>query len=97
MCRNGNYRDNTGREVDLVLENTAGAVVAVEVKAAASPSGHQLRHLAWLRDRLDRAEPGAFKAGVLLHCGTHSHKLGDRLHSMTIDCLWSRPRASGGA
>lgn len=85
------YRDNTGREVDLVLESAAGSVVAIEVKATASPSGDQLRHLAWLRDRLDRAEPGAFKAGVLLHCGPHAHKLGDRLHTAPIDRLWNPP------
>jgi len=62
-----------------------------EVKATASPSADQLRHLAWLRDRLDRAEPGAFKAGVLLHCGTHAHKLGDRLHTAPIEHLWRPP------
>lgn len=85
------YRDNTAKEVGLVLENPAGGVVAVEVKATASPSADQLRHLAWLRDRLDRAEPGAFKAGVLLHCGTHAHKLGDRLHTAPIEHLWRPP------
>ena len=85
------YRDNTGREVDLVLESPAGGVVAVEVKATASPSGDQLRHLAWLRDRLDRVEPGTFRAGVLLHCGSHAYKLGDRLHTVPIDHLWDTP------
>lgn len=90
------YRDNTGREVDLVLESPAGGVVAVEVKATASPSGDQLRHLAWLRDRLDRVEPGTFRAGVLLHCGSHAYKLGDRLHTVPIDHLWDTPPTPAG-
>ena len=82
------YRDNTGREVDLVLEDVSGNIVAIEIKATASPSANQLRHLLWLRDRLDQTEPGAFKAGILLHCGTHAHKLGDRLYTAPIDNLW---------
>ena len=84
------YRDNTGREVDIVLEDVRSNVVAIEVKATASPSGDHLRHLAWLRDRLDRAEPGTFRAGVLLHCGPHAYKLGDRLHTVPIDHLWKQ-------
>ena len=79
-----------------MLESAAGSVVAIEVEATASPSGDQLRHLAWLRDRLDRVEPGAFKAGVLLHCGPHAHKLGDRLHTVPIDHLWHPPPAPPG-
>lgn len=90
------YRDNTGKEVDLVLESGGGGIVAIEVKATASPSGEQLRHLAWLRDRLDRTEPGAFKAGVLLHCGSHAYKLGDRLHTVPIDHLWQPPQPPPG-
>ena len=82
------YRDNTKREIDLVLEKADGGVVAVEIKATASPAPQHLRQLAWLRDRLDRVEPEAFRAGVLLHTGTHALKLGDRLHSLPLDSLW---------
>lgn len=82
------YRDTNGREVDLVLERADGAVVAVEAKATASPRARDLRHLAALRDRLDRAAPGAFRAGVLLHTGSGAHGFGDRLHSAPIDVLW---------
>ena len=83
------YRDNSGREVDLVLERGDGAVVAVEAKATASPRARDLRHLAALRDRLDTAEPGAFRAGILLHTGSGSYSFGDRLLSAPIDVLWS--------
>ena len=83
------FRDNTGREVDIMLEGVDGGVVAVEIKATSSPTGEQCRHLAWMRDRLDRVEPGAFRAGVLLHTGTHAYKLGDRLHTVPIADLWT--------
>lgn len=82
------YRDNAKREVDLVLERSDGAVVALEVKATASPRASDLRHVAALRDRLDAAEPGAFQAGILLHAGPNGLTLGDRLHFAPIDALW---------
>ena len=82
------YRDGSGHEVDLVIERSDGAVVAVEVKATASPGPDHLRQLVWLRDRLDEASPGTFRAGVLLHSGERSFRVGDRLYSSPIDVLW---------
>ena len=85
------YRDNAKREVDIVLERSDGAVVAVEVKATASPRASDLRHVAAVRDRLDTAEPGAFRAGILLHTGPNTLPLGDRLLSTPINTLWHKP------
>jgi len=82
------YRDGAGHEVDLVVERADGALVAVEVKATQSPAPGHLAHLKWLRDRLDSAAPGTYRAGVLLHTGRESYKLGDRLYSAPIDALW---------
>ena len=82
------YRDGSGHEVDLVVERSDGAVVAVEVKASASPGPDHLRQLVWLRDRLDEASPGTFRAGVLLHTGERSLRVGDRLYSSPVDVLW---------
>ena len=84
------YRDKHGREIDLVLENPSGDVVAVEIKATRSPSPSQLGHLSWLRDKLDVVHPGAFRAGVLLHTGEQHGPIGDRLHLRPVNCLWSR-------
>lgn len=83
------YRDREHREVDLVLDRADGGIVAVEVKATVSPSPDQLRHVAWLRDRLDQATPGAFRAGILLHAGPQSVTVGDRLHVRPISSLWA--------
>ena len=83
------YRDRDDREVDLVLDRADGGIVAVEVKATVSPSPDQLRHVAWLRDRLDQATPGAFRAGILLHAGPQAVTVGDRLHVRPISSLWA--------
>lgn len=46
------YRDQQGREVDVVIETPAGDVVGVEVKAGASARPADFRGLAHMRDRL---------------------------------------------
>lgn len=81
-------RHDSRQEIDLVIERGDGRVVAVEIKATASPRLDHLRHVAWLRDRLDSAAPGTFRAGVLLHTAQRSYKLGDRLYSLPISTLW---------
>ena len=82
------YRD-ARREVDLIIELPGGSVIAVEVKASSSPSPDGLRHLRWMRDRLDDTAPGCFVAGVLLHMGQHDLSFGDRLRMAPLSSLWS--------
>ena len=82
------YRDNARREADLILERPDGAVIALEIKATSSPRASDLRHIAALRDGLDRSEPGAFRMGVLVHTGHHALSFGDRLLSVPIAALW---------
>ena len=88
--RLSHYRDSQGREIDLMIESDNGGVVAVEIKATRSPASGQLRHLAWLRDKLDSVTPGSFRAGILLHAGEQSGTIGDRLYMRPINCLWSQ-------
>lgn len=71
------------------MELRDGAVVAVEIKATASPAVDHLRHVRWLRNRLDNLAPGTFRAGILLHTGPQSLTVGDRLHLRPISMLWS--------
>lgn len=79
-------RDTNGdREVDIVLESAAGNVVGLEVKAAETVHARDARHLAWLRDRLgDR-----FRRGVVLHTGSTTFPLGDRLWAIPVARLWT--------
>jgi predicted AAA+ superfamily ATPase len=72
-------------EADIVLEYPDGSVVGIEVKATASPSFADARHLAWLRDSLG----GLFAAGVVFHTGPRGFRLGDRIAALPISALWS--------
>ncbi len=82
------FRDYQGHEADLVIERSDGAILAVEIKATSSPRVEQLRHVVWLRDRLDAVSPGAFRAGILFHTGKQQFMVGDRLHLRPLDTLW---------
>jgi predicted AAA+ superfamily ATPase len=45
-------RDRDGAEVDFLLEGLDGRVAAIEVKASASPTPSDARHLRWLKGKL---------------------------------------------
>ena len=84
-CTLHHLRQHNGRhEIDVLVELDTGHIIGIEVKATASPSGHDARHLAWLRDEVgDR-----FLAGVVLHTGPGIIPLGDRLRATPISTLW---------
>jgi predicted AAA+ superfamily ATPase len=78
-------RTEQGRhEVDLIGELAGGALVGIEVKAGASPTARDARHLAWLREELGER----FAAGVVLHTGPRAYGLGERIVAAPICTLW---------
>ena len=60
----------------------------IEIKATSTPQPHHMKHLRWLRDRMDRASSSCFKAGYLLHTGKSCLTISDRLHFRPIAALW---------
>ena len=81
------YRDHGGPEIDLILESPDGRIVAIEVKAGASPRSEAFRWLEWLRDRLDR-QGRDFVHGFVLHTGPSRLSFGDRLTLLPLEALW---------
>lgn len=79
-------RQQEGRqEVDVIVEFGGRRVVGIEVKATASPTLKDARHLEWLRDRLERR----FLAGVVLHTGPRGFELAERIVAAPVAALWS--------
>ena len=78
------YRDGRD-EVDLVLETRSGELVAVEVKATASPGASSWRGLAKLRDRVGPK----LKAGVVLCTVEETIPLSEKIWALPISALWS--------
>jgi predicted AAA+ superfamily ATPase len=79
------FRDAWGGEVDLVLEDRSGRVVAIETKAKATLSRSDATVLAKLRDSLGEQ----FIAGLVIHSGEQTHPLGERLWAVPISGLWA--------
>ena len=79
------YRDRDQVEVDFVIEDQAGRVVGVEVKAAASVS---LSGLAGLR-KLATLAGKRFVAGVILYDGNDTLPIGEQLWAVPISTLWN--------
>lgn len=78
------YRDFDKFEVDVVIENAAGRLVGVEVKAAASVTERDLRGL----KKLASVAGPLFQMGVVLYDGTDTLPLGDGLWAAPLSTLW---------
>lgn len=78
------YRDADKVEVDLVVENAAGQLVGIEVKAAATVKEADLRGLKKFAGLADES----FKMGVLLYDGDETMPLGDRIWAAPLSTLW---------
>lgn len=80
------YRDSDMVEVDMVIENAAGQLVGVEVKAGATVKPGDLRGL----KKLAGLAGDQFKIGVLLYDGTETLPLGDHIWAAPLSTLWGR-------
>ena len=80
------YRDADKVEVDVVVENAAGQLVGIEVKAAATVKEADLRGLR----KLAGLAGDSFKMGVLLYDGDETMPLGDRIWAAPLSTLWGK-------
>jgi predicted AAA+ superfamily ATPase len=79
------YRDRDQYEVDGVLEDNAGQIIGIVIKASETVRAADFRGLKLLQRRLgDR-----LRAGFVLYCGTESLSFGDKLACLPISALWA--------
>ena len=78
------YRDADKYEVDVVIENSAGQLLGVEVKASATVKERDLRGL----KKLASLAGDQFTAGVLLYDGDETMPLGSNLWAAPLSTLW---------
>ncbi len=80
----GQYRDRDRREVDVIVERH-GRVVAIEIKATATPLTSHARHIKYLQSKLGER----FALGIILHTGTQQLWLGERIAALPVAALWA--------
>lgn len=79
------YRDKDQDEVDLVLENGSGALVGIEVKAAATVTAADFKGLRKLAD----IAGCAFRLGMVLYDADRVVPFGEKLYAVPLSCLWN--------
>lgn len=79
------FRTSDKREVDFILEDHRGRIVAVEIKASTSPRADAFHTLRWLARQLGTR----FHAGILFHLGGEASSRGDRIYSLPLSALWN--------
>ncbi|MEW5945039.1 MAG: ATP-binding protein, partial [bacterium] len=79
------FREPTGKEVDVVVENREGAVAGIEVKSASTVSASDFAGLKTLKQALNRR----FVRGVVLYLGSEIIPFGENLHAVPLSVLWS--------
>lgn len=78
------YRDKDQDEVDVVVENAAGEIVGLEVKAAATVTAADFKGLR----KLAAAAGAKFRLGAVVHDGETVIPFGHGLFAAPFPCLW---------
>jgi predicted AAA+ superfamily ATPase len=79
------WRTRHGEEVDIVLEQRGGRIVAIEIKAGATVGRNDLRAM----NRLRSLAGERFRAGVVLCTPRQTVPLGERVWATPIEALWT--------
>ena len=82
------WRTVSGQEVDLVLEDSAGHLVGVEVKARATLGGSDVRGLQAMANAVGKR----WLRGVVLYTGTEVIPFAGNLHGLPLSLLWATHR-----
>lgn len=77
-------RDESKREVDLLLDTSKG-VIGIEIKSAHTPPRQDANHLFWLQEKLGKK----FLAGIVFHTGWIPYKYSDQIWGLPISYLWA--------
>lgn len=78
------FRTHDRKEVDFLLQNRAGAVVGVEVKAASAVQADDFKGLRALAQELGNQ----FIRGIVLYTGDTLLPFGEQLYAVPIAALW---------
>jgi uncharacterized protein len=78
-------RTQTGQEIDFVMENGRGQVVALEIKSSETVSQSDLSGLIWFRDNHQD-----FKIGLVIYTGNKVFQVSEKIWAVPVSFLWLR-------
>lgn len=78
-------RNSSGtHEIDFLLEDRNGALVAIEIKASQIVDDDDAKHLRWLQ----KEHPTKIRAAIVFYAGRYPLKLKDGVLAIPISALW---------
>lgn len=80
------YRDREKREIDFIVTRDDGAILGIEVKAAATAQRSDFKHLKWFRDRIAGENPFV---GIVMYCGKTAGSFGEGLWLVPFGAMWA--------
>lgn len=83
------FRTQTGQEVDIVLEDSSGRLVGIEVKASATVGAKDFNGLKALAE----ITGNNFIRGIILYTGDNIIPFGNNLHVLPVSAIWSKNSA----
>lgn len=84
-CSLFHYRTQAKEEIDILLEDPAGRVVTIEVKARATVKKSDFKVMKGLADDLGER----FVRGIVLYTGPEDLPFGPKLRAMPVSALWT--------
>lgn len=78
------FRTQSGQEVDVILENDAGRLVGIEIKASATVGAQDFKGLHALAEITGKR----FQRGIVLYTGRTSIPFGRNMYALPISALW---------
>ena len=77
-------RSQAGQEVDLIMEDAAGSIVGVEVKASGTVTGQDFTGLRVLADAVKER----FRRGIVLYTGSEPVAFAEKFYALPMSALW---------
>ena len=78
------FRMSTGIEVDIVLEDSMGRVIGIEIKNSDTVRSFDFKGLEYLKGLLGNK----FVRGIILYTGNQSIPFGDKMFALPFSILW---------
>jgi len=78
------FRTNSGDEVDLLLEDSAGKIVGIEIKSTSSVKTSDLKGLKYLQETTGEK----FQRGIILYTGKQIVPFSAKIHALPLNALW---------
>ncbi|MFA5074840.1 MAG: ATP-binding protein [Candidatus Babeliales bacterium] len=79
------FREHSGNEVDIILENPQGEIVGIEVKNTQTVKPEDFKSLKLLQEKMEKR----FISGLVLYHGENIIPVGNSLFAVPVSALWS--------